>query len=986
MALKKMYVKWKLLLSFGTIFWITLCLYDTYFIDPATKFYYSDSDEYGWLATVSEDEINTEAMISNSVERMSENKYSFGEYLLFWNVLIFLSTVVFCLCSKLITNHLWLKNKTKEIFHNEVTKKTAGSKIPIFSIGPKSISNFLGNTDYTVMRSSINLDSTPSKDELTSKYMEKQCAKLRDDMISVHSSSIKENATISKKLEAALREKRELCKKLNAINKESTTARQQVDQLLNEKCSLLERLDCASKEFKQNTKSKKAALAKLEESQANVALLMKEVERYQTEKSELENRFKQLDIENQQLKECFYSENGPNHDEVKSLRFNFFNDTTLLIGKRCVKLRATQLIVNFFNDTTLLIGKRCVKLRATQLIVNFFNDTTLLIGKRCVKLRATQLIVNFFNDTTLLIGKRSVKLRATQLIVNFFNDTTLLIGKRCVKLRATQLIVNFFNDTTLLIGKRSVKLRATQLIVNFFNDTTLLIGKRCVKLRATQLIVNFFNDTTLLIGKRCVKLRDDMISVHSSSIKENATISKKLEAALREKRELCKKLNAINKESTTARQQVDQLLNEKCSLLERLDCASKEFKQNTKSKKAALAKLEESQANVALLMKEVERYQTEKSELENRFKQLDIENQQLKECFYSENGPNHDEVKSLVIDQEKLFNNHKDDVLKNTTDDNLSQSHKDVQKVQKRLSDLEKSLDKLKITNWNKRESKKQKIQPTKEIFRDPGVNLPIPTIPESPLELPLRRPLTTDNLTDEQRQNILIPGDYYCDEFSPKIETKDEICGQKINEFGDSGTNFLDFRSVKGTEESSIDDDDEDEETYEWDSQGRIISNSPAFQRFLHKMDKVDKIRKPLMEKKRRARINDSLETLKQILLDSKTTLKESTQKKNGQRTAKLEKADILEMTVRYLQHLHNKLGQIQTARPIKSKEVSIRPADSSSESQMQVGVTLIPTRLENGDLAFVMPSSLQTLSNDRRDLKDEFCEKLHDGVWRPW
>lgn len=63
-------------------------------------------------------------------------------------------------------------------------------------------------------------------------------------------------------------------------------------------------------------------------------------------------------------------------------------------------------------------------------------------------------------------------------------------------------------------------------------------------------------------------------------------------------------------------------------------------------------------------------------------------------------------------------------------------------------------------------------------------------------------------------------------------------------------------------------------------------------------------KIRKPLMEKKRRARINDSLETLKRILL------KNTIQSNYPVRIAKLEKADILEMTVQYIQMLHKRLG----------------------------------------------------------------------------
>ncbi|KAE9539845.1 hypothetical protein AGLY_005097 [Aphis glycines] len=71
-------------------------------------------------------------------------------------------------------------------------------------------------------------------------------------------------------------------------------------------------------------------------------------------------------------------------------------------------------------------------------------------------------------------------------------------------------------------------------------------------------------------------------------------------------------------------------------------------------------------------------------------------------------------------------------------------------------------------------------------------------------------------------------------------------------------------------------------------------------------------KIRKPLMEKKRRARINQSLDELKRIVVDAEKsahrTLPDITPSKEiyaGQdlsRVNKLEKADILEMTVRYL------------------------------------------------------------------------------------
>ena len=63
-------------------------------------------------------------------------------------------------------------------------------------------------------------------------------------------------------------------------------------------------------------------------------------------------------------------------------------------------------------------------------------------------------------------------------------------------------------------------------------------------------------------------------------------------------------------------------------------------------------------------------------------------------------------------------------------------------------------------------------------------------------------------------------------------------------------------------------------------------------------------KVRKPKIEKLRRARINSSLESLKEILLRNTISIPQ------GSRPTKLEKADILEMTVRYVEMLHGKLS----------------------------------------------------------------------------
>ncbi|GAB6025554.1 hypothetical protein CHUAL_011285 [Chamberlinius hualienensis] len=57
----------------------------------------------------------------------------------------------------------------------------------------------------------------------------------------------------------------------------------------------------------------------------------------------------------------------------------------------------------------------------------------------------------------------------------------------------------------------------------------------------------------------------------------------------------------------------------------------------------------------------------------------------------------------------------------------------------------------------------------------------------------------------------------------------------------------------------------------------------------------------KPLMEKRRRARINHSLTELKNLIMDTCVKKEQPTS-----RSSKLEKADILELTVKHVQHLH--------------------------------------------------------------------------------
>uniref|UniRef100_A0A336LPM3 CSON000219 protein n=1 Tax=Culicoides sonorensis TaxID=179676 RepID=A0A336LPM3_CULSO len=194
----------------------------------------------------------------------------------------------------------------------------------------------------------------------------------------------------------------------------------------------------------------------------------------------------------------------------------------------------------------------------------------------------------------------------------------------------------------------------------------------------------------------------------------------------------------------------------------------------------------------------------------------------------------------------------------------------------------------------------------------------------------------------------------------------------------------------------------------------------------------------KPIMEKRRRARINNCLNELKTLILDA--------MKKDPARHSKLEKADILEMTVKHLQNLQrqqstisqladsnvmnkfkagftecaNEVGrfpgiepmvkrrllqhlnncingvsspikhetpiaphQSQTQQPNSTVQVHILPSPPSSPQQEPMliqssqitatangyylsngsgaGIQLIPTKLSNGSVAFVLPQSIQ-------------------------
>ncbi|KAJ0176728.1 hypothetical protein K1T71_007907 [Dendrolimus kikuchii] len=155
----------------------------------------------------------------------------------------------------------------------------------------------------------------------------------------------------------------------------------------------------------------------------------------------------------------------------------------------------------------------------------------------------------------------------------------------------------------------------------------------------------------------------------------------------------------------------------------------------------------------------------------------------------------------------------------------------------------------------------------------------------------------------------------------------------------------------------------------------------------------------KPIMEKRRRARINNCLNELKALILDA--------MKKDPARHSKLEKADILEMTVKHLEGLRSEgagspdrfragyrqcvseVTKFQGLEPALKRRLvrhlegcvntsGTRPVGAPtppSDSEDAVppqhsaifisagpgsGVRLVPTRLSNGDIALVLPAGV--------------------------
>lgn len=154
-------------------------------------------------------------------------------------------------------------------------------------------------------------------------------------------------------------------------------------------------------------------------------------------------------------------------------------------------------------------------------------------------------------------------------------------------------------------------------------------------------------------------------------------------------------------------------------------------------------------------------------------------------------------------------------------------------------------------------------------------------------------------------------------------------------------------------------------------------------------------KVRKPKIEKLRRARINTSLEQLKDILLRNTISIPQDS------RPMKLDKADILAMTVKYVEMLHKKLTLESPKNeqfPLNEHQRALSDVTNIIKSHTQKSLILSDKKLPTFPLS---RNSLQLYKNQNfpqrnflNENKENSTKKNEDTTfnkdsrthWRPW
>ncbi|XP_030376354.1 enhancer of split mdelta protein [Scaptodrosophila lebanonensis] len=146
--------------------------------------------------------------------------------------------------------------------------------------------------------------------------------------------------------------------------------------------------------------------------------------------------------------------------------------------------------------------------------------------------------------------------------------------------------------------------------------------------------------------------------------------------------------------------------------------------------------------------------------------------------------------------------------------------------------------------------------------------------------------------------------------------------------------------------------------------------------QRFMTKTQHYRKVTKPLLERKRRARMNLYLDELKDLIVD--------TMDAQGEQVSKLEKADILELTVNYLKAQQ----QQRAATPISEAKPPLNfDKFRAGYTQAAYEVSHIFSTVPGLDLNFGT-HLMKQLGHQLKDMKQqmpEICSTLNEEPSEP-
>ncbi|XP_019873847.1 uncharacterized protein LOC109601984 [Aethina tumida] len=293
-----MYIKWKTLFTLGIAFWFILSWTDVL-----------SSQKYQ----------NGFACIETKPQNIKTKSYfGYALSLIFWNMLTFIGSGILCAFAKRVCTNAWKMytyHQNEEALFETVQKtskcsRSSSSRIPVLvsnSICPiKPQDDVKEEKPIDTSDQAINDQSTQIISQISQrKYdiLQVKCVKLREEIMQLQTNSMKEQAQMQKRLDLITKDKRELAKQLTMTQKENRAAKQQLEELLQEKFLLHQRLENATTEFKNNTKSKKVALAKLEEVTCNVENLKRQLEQVSRDKEILENKLSILQKEYEKLQE-----------------------------------------------------------------------------------------------------------------------------------------------------------------------------------------------------------------------------------------------------------------------------------------------------------------------------------------------------------------------------------------------------------------------------------------------------------------------------------------------------------------------------------------------------------------------------------------------------------------------------------------------------------------------------------------------------------